>query len=291
MNTLNLKTINSLVTLSVSSGQPGWTFKDNKATARLREANGGGTARVNDTIWTREGYLADASRAITSATTAVRAFGLPQPKGGTYYIQRRDIPAIQQIADEAAAKLAVAKAGIVRDFPEILAANQARVAIGGASVRWPSSGLALADKFSLEIRWTSAPAVLEGAALEGLTAEVAARVRAASAAQVEADFKAAHGAPLEDLFEQLAGAVEQLSKGKRLRTERFAGLKDAAERLQRLNWLELPSLTAVSAAVAGAVEVAAVDAASLAETERAALKKSLDDAKFAAADALAGLGL
>lgn len=288
---LELKTINSLVTLSVSSGQPGWTFKDTKATARLREANGGGTARVNDTIWERSGFLADASRAITAATTAVRAFGLPQPKGGTYYIQRRDIPAIQQIADEAAAKLAVAKAGIVRDFPEILAANQARVAIGGASVRWPASGLALADKFSLEIRWTSAPAVLEGAALEGLTAEVAARVRAASAAQVEADFKAAHGAPLEDLFGQLAGAVEQLSKGKRLRTERFAGLKDAAERLQRLNWLELPSLTAVSAAVAGAVEVAAVDAASLAETERAALKKSLADAKFAAADALAGLGL
>ena len=291
MNTLNLKTINSLVTLSVSSSQPGWTFKDKKATDRLREANGGGTARVNDTIWTREGYLADASRAITAATTAVRAFGLPQPKGGTYYVQRRDIPAIQQIADEAAAKLAAAKAGIVQDFPEILAANQARVAIGGASVKWPASGFVLADKFALEIRWTSAPAVLEGAALEGLTAEVAARVRAASAAQVEADFKQAHGAPLEDLFGQLAGAVEQLSKGKRLRTERFAGLKEAAERLQRLNWLELPSLTAVSAAVAGAVEVAAVDAASLADTERAALKSKLNEARHAAADALAGLGL
>lgn len=291
MNTLNLKTINSLVTLSVSSSQPGWTFKDKGATERLRTQNGGGTARVNDTIWTREGYLADASRAITAATTAVRAFGLPQPKGGTYYVQRRDIPAIQQIADEAAAKLAAAKAGIVQDFPEILRANQARVAIGGASVKWPASGFVLADKFALEIRWTSAPAVLEGAALEGLTAEVAARVRAASAAQVEADFKQAHGAPLEDLFGQLAGAVEQLSKGKRLRTERFAGLKDAAERLQRLNWLELPSLTAVSAAVAGAVEVAAVDAASLAETERAALKATLNEARHAAADALAGLGL
>lgn len=288
---IELKTINSLVTLSVSSRQPGWTFKDKKATDRLREANGGGTARVNDTAWERSGFLAEASRAITSATTAVRAFGLPQPKGGTYYVQRRDIPAIQQIADEAAAKLAAAKAGIVRDFPEILAANQARVAIGGASVRWPASGFVLADKFALEIRWTSAPAVLEGAALEGLTAEVAARVRAASAAQVEADFKQAHGAPLEDLFTQLAGAVEQLSKGKRLRTERFAGLKDAAERLQRLNWLELPSLTAVSAAVAGAVEVAAVDAASLAETERAALKSKLNEARHAAADALAGLGL
>jgi hypothetical protein len=288
---LELKTINSLVTLSVSSGQPGWSCNNAKATAKLREENGGGLARVKDTIWVREGYLADASKAITTATTAARSFGLPQPKGGTYYVQRKDIPTIQQIADEAAAKLAVAKAGIIRDFPEILATNQARVALGGATVRWPASGLALADKFRLEIRWTSAPAVLEGAALEGLTAEVAARVRAASAAQVEADFKAAHGAPLEDLFEQLAGAVEQLSKGKRLRTERFAGLKESAERLQRLNWLELPSLTAVSAAVAGAVEVAAVDAASLADTERAALKKSLDDARHAAADALAGLGL
>lgn len=290
MNT-ELKTINSLVTLSVTARQPGWTFKDKRATERLRETNGGGTARVNDSLWLREGHLADAARAITSATTAVREFGLPQPKGGTYYVQRRDIPAIQQIADEASAKLAAAKDGIVRDFAAILAANQARVALGGASVKWPATGFALAEKFGLEIRWTSAPAVLEGAALEGLTAEVAARVRAASAAQVEADFKAAHGAPLEDLFGQLAGAVEQLANGKRLRTERFAGLKEAAERLQRLNWLELPSLTAVSAAVAGAVEVAAVDAASLAESERAALKRTLADAQSAAADALAGLGL
>lgn len=288
---IELKTINSLVTLSVTARQPGWTFKDRKATERLRETNGGGTARVNDSLWLREGFLADAARAITSATTAVREFGLPQPKGGTYYVQRRDIPAIQQIADEASAKLAAAKEGIVRDFPAILAANQARVALGGASVKWPATGFALADKFGLEIRWTSAPAVLEGAALEGLTEEVAARVRAASAAQVEADFKQAHGAPLEDLFSQLAGAVEQLANGKRLRTERFAGLKDAAERLQRLNWLDLPSLTAVSAAVAGAVEVAAVDAASLAESERAALKRSLADAQSAAAEALAGLGL
>ena len=93
------------------------------------------------------------------------------------------------------------------------------------------------------------------------------------------------------MFGQLAGAIEQLANGKRLRTERFASLKAAADRLQRLNWLELPDLSAVSAAVAGAVEVAAVDAASLAETERAALKSRLSEAQFAAADALAGLGL
>ena len=289
INTMDLKTINSLVTLSVSSGQPSWTFRDKRATEKLRADTGSESLRATDSIWLRTGPLAAASKVITTATTELRGFGLPQPKGGTYYIQRRDIPAIQQIADDALAALTAAKREIVQDFPEILTTNRARVK--SDSVKWPASGEALAAKFTLEVRWTSAPATLEGAALEGLTAEVAARVRAASAAQVEADFRAAHGAPLEDLICQLSDAVRQLSEGKRLRTERFASLNKAADKLSSLNWLEIPSLSEVAGAVAGAVEVAAVDASSLADGERAALKGKLDDARARAASALAGLGL
>jgi len=204
----------------------------------------------------KKGHLAGASCAVTTAAAKLREFGLPQNKGGVYYIRRRDIGDIQEVAEIAAGALAEAKAGIVRDFPEILAANQARVAPGGTRVKWPASGDALAATFGVEVLWTSAPAVIGGDVLAGLTdEEVAARDRAASEAQVEADFRAAHGAPLEDLLSQGGEAIEQLSAGKRLRFERFAALKAAAERLGRLNWLDLPSLSAVSAAVAGAVEL------------------------------------
>lgn len=286
---LNLNTLNSLVTLSVTTRQPSWSFRDKRATERLRSVNGGGTARVNDNLWEKTGHLSDASRIITTAAAKLREFGLPQSKGGVYYIQRRDIGDIQAVADIAASALAEAKVGIVRDFPEILAANQARVSLGGAKVKWPASGEILAAKFGLEVRWTSAPAVIQGDVLAGLTDEVAARVRAASEAQVEADFRAAHGAPLEDLLSQVGEAIEQLSAGKRLRSERFAALQAAAERLGRLNWLDLPSLSAVSAAVAGAVEIAATDAASLSSPERQALAGTLKEAKALASDALAGL--
>ena len=288
---LNLNTLNSLVTLSVTTRQPGWSFRYKRATERLRSVNGGGTARVNDNLWEKTGHLSDASRIVTTAAAKLREFGLPQSKGGVYYIQRRDIGDIQAVADIAASALAEAKVGIVRDFHEILAANQARVSLGGAKVKWPASGEILAAKFGLEVRWTSAPAVIRGDVLAGLTDEVAARVRAASEAQVEADFRAAHGAPLEDLIGQLSDAVRQLSEGKRLRTERFASLSKAADKLSSLNWLEIPSLSEVAGAVAGAVEVAAVDASSLADGERAALKGKLDDARARAASALAGLGL
>lgn len=286
---MNLKTINSLVTLTVTTRQPGWSFRDKSATARLREENGGGSARVLDTIWEKAGPLATASGAITGAAAKLRDFGLPQKKGGTYYVQRAAIPAIQKVADDALAVLASAKAEIIRDFPAILAANQARVALSGAEVRWPESGHDLAGKFGLEVRWTSAPAEVSDDVLVGLTDEVAARVRAASRQQVEADLREAHGAPLEELLGQLSDAVRQLGEGKRLRTERFANIKTAAERLRALNWLAIPALDAVAANVAGAVDVAANDAASLADAERAALKASLADAERAASAALAGL--
>ena len=286
---MNLKTINSLVTLTVSTRQPGWSFRDKSATDSHREKNGGGKARVLDTIWEKEGPLAVAANAVTGAAAKLREFGLPQKKGGTYYIQRSAIPAIQKVADDAHAILAAAKADIVANYDEILAVNRARVALSGAEIKWPETGSELAAKFSLDVRWTSAPAEVSEDVLVGLTDEVAARVRAASRAQVEADLKAAHGAPVEDLLGQLSDAVRQLAAGKRLRSERFANLRAAADRVRELNWLGLPELTGLADAVSGAVEVAANDAASLAETERAALKGALAQAEKAASNALAGL--
>jgi hypothetical protein len=286
---LNLKTINSLVTLSVKTRQPGWSFRDKNATDAIREKNGGGKARVLDTIWEKEGPLATASDAITSAAAKLRKFGLPQQKGGMYYIQRATIPAIQKVADDANAILAAAKAEIVSSYADLLAANQARVALSGADLRWPETGADLAGKFALEVRWTSAPAEVSEDVLVGLTDEVAARVRAASRAQVEADLRAAHGAPVEELLELLAGAVKHLMTGTRLRSERFANIREAADRVRELNWLGIPELDDLAGAVVGAVEVAANDAASLADSERLALARSLSNAKAAASSALAGL--
>jgi hypothetical protein len=286
---LNLKTINSLVTLTVSTRQPGWSFRDKAATDAIRQSNGGGDARVLDTVWQKVGPLATASGAITGAAAKLREFGLPQRKGGTYYVQRSAIPAIQKVADDALAVLSAAKAEIVADYGSILASNRARVALSGAEIKWPETGSELAAKFGLEVRWTSAPAEVSDEVLVGLTDEVAARVRAASRAQVEADLKAAHGAPVEELLGQLSDAVRQLAGGKRLRSERFENLRAAADRVRALNWLGLPELTDLADTVSGAVEVAATDAASLAETERATLKGALAQAERAATSALAGL--
>lgn len=291
-NTLQIRSAQGLTTLSLSPRQPTWRFQSKTRTAEIRESAESDSATVNDAIWKRSGDLVVAAGIVSKAAEKIRAFGLPQKRRGNYYLKREDVAEVYAIKDKAEAQLVPVRARIVADYATILAENQARVSRldGAANIKWPANGYGLADRFGVEVSITAGPTPFDPVMGE-VSDEVAARIRAASKAQVEADLRAAQAAPVADLLAELEAAIAALSTGHRLRTERIGKVASAAERLARLNWLEVPEIDRVVAEIKAATVVAANDAASLSETERATLTADLKGSVTSTQNALAALGL
>lgn len=291
-NTLQIRSAQGLTTLSLSPGQPTWRFQSKTRTKELRDQSDSKTATVNDAIWERTGDLVVAAAIVSKAAERIRDLGLPQRRRGDYYLKREDVPKVYAIRDKAEATLVPVRARIVAEYPQILAENQARVARldGAANIKWAATGHDLANRFFVEVSITAGPTPFDPV-LGEVSDEVAARIRAASQAQVEADLRAAQSAPVSDLLAEIEAAIVALSTGKRLRTERIEKVASAAERLARLNWLEVPEIDKVVAEIKAATVVAANDAASLSETERATLTADLKQSVTTTQNALAALGL
>lgn len=289
---IQIRSAQGLTTLSLSPGQPTWRFQSKTRTAEARLKYDTSSTTVNDAIWERKGDLVVAAAIVAKAAEKIRGLGLPQRRRGDYYLKREDVVTVYAIRDEAEAKLVPVRARIVADYPEILAENQARVARldGDAAVKWPATGEGLANRFFIEVSITAGPTPFDPV-LGEVSDEVAARIRAASQAQVEADLRAAQAAPVADLLTEIEAAIGALSTGQRLRTERIAKVAGAAERLARLNWLSVPEIDKVVADIKAATTVAANDAASLSETERATLTSDLKKSATSTQSALAALGI
>ena len=290
-NAIQIRSAQGLTTLSLSPGQPTWRFQSKTLTSEARLKYDSDTT-VNDAIWRREGDLVIAAGIVAKAAEKIRDFGLPQKRRGNYYLKRQDVAEVYAIKDRAAAALAPVRARIVADYPEILARNQARVARldPSAKINWPATGHDLANRFYVEVSITAGPTPFDPI-LGEVSDEVAARIRAASQAQVEADLRAAQSAPVADLLAEIEAAIVALSTGKRLRTERIEKVASAAERLARLNWLEVPEIDRVVAEIKAATLVAAQDAASLSDAERATLTADLKQSVTSTQSALAALGI
>jgi len=291
-NTLEIRSAQGLTTLSLSPGQPTWRFQSKARTSEARLKYDSETTTVNDSIWERKGDLVVAAGIVAKAAEKIRDFGLPQKRRGNYYLKREDVAEVYAVRDRAAAALAPVRARIVADYPSILAENQARVGRldPSASIKWPATGHDLAARFFVEVSITAGPTPFDPI-LGEVSDEVAARIRAASQAQVEADLRAAQSAPVADLLAEIEAAIVALSTGKRLRTERIEKVASAAERLARLNWLEVPEIDRVVAEIKAATLVAAQDAASLSDAERATLTADLKQSVNSTQNALAALGL
>lgn len=289
---LQIRSAQGLTTLSLSPGQPTWRFQSKARTSEARIKYASETTTVNDNIWAREGDLVVAAGIVAKAAGKIREFGLPQKRRGDYYLKREDVPAVYAIRDKAEAALVPVRARIVADYPNILASNQERIdrLDPTANIKWPATGHDLANEFFVEVAITAGPTPFDPV-LGEVSDEVAARIRAASHAQVEADLRAAQSAPVADLLSEIEAAISALATGKRLRTERIEKVANAAERLARLNWLEVPEIDRVVAEIKTATSVAVQDAAALSSSERDTLAADLKQSVKSTQSALAALGL
>lgn len=299
MNTTqNLSVINSLVLVKFASTAPSTSVLHKGATATVCNSNGASkkTARVRVTTVERAGTaIGKAASLVAQINAAIRKIALPCPTiEGASYVQAKDVDAVQSIFDDGETKLAEIRREIRHEWPGLVSAARAALGSLAYEVEWPT-GADFADRFAITLSWISAPAPITGV-LEGVTNEVAARVRASSEAGVKADLLKAHGAPIRELLTELIGTasvkgtIEQLETGKRVRRERFENIREHAARIKSLNWLDLPELDALVASLNDSV--AGIDAESdLSKSELDGAVARIKAAKVTAENTLASLGI
>jgi hypothetical protein len=179
--------------------------------------------------------------------TATKDLGLPNPTvKGSLYIQRKDIKEVQQLFDDCEADLVAMKKNVVKAWPALVQEAKTRKAKLAQFIEWPSAN-EFVSKYSIGLRWMAQPMAIPEGVLSGLSAEVRAEAEAKSNAYVNANLRQAHYGPVKDLVGSITKLVEDWDKGKkRVRQEPYDALKEAAKKLDDLNWLRLPELAALS---------------------------------------------
>jgi hypothetical protein len=300
MNTTNnLSVINSLVLVKFASTAPSTSVLHKGATASVCSTNGAKkkTARVRVTTIERAGTaIGRAASLVNVISQAIRKVALPCPTiEGASYVQAKDVDHVQRIFDDGLAKLAEIRREICSEWPALV--SEARVSLGALAyeIEWPT-GSDFASRFDIKLTWMGQPAAITGTVLEGVSNEVAARVRASSEAGVKAALLEAHGSPIRDLLTELigtgavTGTIDQLSTGKRIRRERFDNIREHAARIKSLNWLQIPELDALVAALESSVEGIDGDSDLSKSTLEGAVGK-IKAAKTVAENTLAALGI
>jgi len=290
---INLNTINSIVLAKLSSTAPSTSIAHKAASRRLAHQSGAtsSAARVRATIVDRRGSAVGRAAALVASTqAAIRRLALPCPSvEGASYVQARDVAAVQEIFDNATAKLSAIRREIVAEWPSLTSAAKGNLGDLAAEIAWPDAE-DFAGRFTVSLTWLGTPAPIAGTVLAGVSAEVAARVRASSERAISDDLLAAHGAPVRDLIAALAESVDQVRNGQRIRQERFENIRAAADDIASKNWLALPQLDVLVAALRESVEDV-TDASSLTSAGRSAAADRIATAKRVAESTLADLGL
>ena len=298
-NTNNLSVINSLVLVKFGSTAPSTSVLHKGATASVCSTNGAKkkTARVRVTTIERSGTaIGRAASLVNMISQAIRKVALPCPTiEGASYVQAKDVDHVQRIFDDGLAKLAEIRREICAEWPALV--SEARISLGALAyeIEWPT-GSDFASRFDISLTWMGQPAAITGTVLEGVSNEVAARVRASSEASVKAALLEAHGSPIRDLLTELigtasvTGTIDQLSTGKRIRRERFDNIREHAARTKSLNWLEIPELDALVTALESSVEGIDGDSELSKSTIDGAVGK-IKAAKTVAENTLAALGI
>ena len=296
---MNTTIINSLVLVKFASTAPSTSVLHKGATANVCATNGAQkkTARVRVTTIERRGTsIGKAAALVNQLSLAIRKVALPCPTiEGASYLQARDVDHVQRIFDDGISKLSDIRREICAEWPELVSA--ARISLGALAyeIEWPT-GSDFASRFDISLTWMGQPAAITGTVLEGVSNEVAARVRASSEASVKASLMEAHGTPIRDLLTELIGTpavmgtIEQLSTGKRIRRERFDNIREHAARIRQLNWLELPELDTLVAALESSVHGIDGDCELSKSTMDATVSK-IKAAKVTAENTLAALGI
>jgi hypothetical protein len=288
-----LTQINSLVLCKLSSSSGTTSRKHAKATGELEKQSKAEKNAITVTakLAERRGTSIGRAAALVQDTQRkIRKLALPCTMiEGASYVQAKDVDAVQQIADDATAKLAAIRRDIIADWPQLTAAAATKLGTLTNGLEWPTAE-DIASRFTISLTWLGTPAPIAGTAFETVTCETAARVRASSEAAARADLLAGHGAPVRSLIAELAETVKQIQHGKRLRSERFENIRKAADEIAGKNWLELPELDKLVESLRQSVD-GVTDAASLTSGDRARAAANIEQARRQAANTLADLGL
>lgn len=288
-NTMQLKTLQSIVLCHFSTTAPATNALNRSATARAVSAAGAdrNAARVYNTILTARGTAVGRAISLQQQTgVAIRRCGSLCPTGGIY-LRIKDVTEVQNIFDDAQVELDTIREDILATYPDLLAALNARLGSFATEVQIPTA-TEVASKFTMSLTVINQPVAVDGAVLVGLTEEVANRVRADSQRQVAEMLRASHAGPINDLKAVIAEFSDRLRNADRLHLSQFDKLRDEARRVQKLNFLELPEIEEVVLAVADA---ARMPDGSLTQDERVRIAKKAEAASVKADETLAALGL
>ena len=279
--------INSLVLFSFRTKQPSVTRLNKRATSDIIAGKQAvkDSARLYNTLLKKRGtILGTISSLFNSTSKKLRSVALSHPAGG-YYLRAKDIEYVQTVFDQASAELRKLKAELVRVYDDI-----PRPYLTGWSddFNLPDAHT-FAEGYSMTLDWMDSPASISGTVLQGVSNEVASRVKAASEKSHETAFREAHAGPIASLLKEcLLPPIEQMTKGKRLRGERFENIKKGVDHLKEMNWLELPEIDTL----VEALKPCCIDRADLRNArDKQIAKSNIKEAARVAQQTLKDLGL
>ena len=287
--TMQLKAFQSIVLCHFSTTAPATNALNRSASTRAVTAAGAdrNAARVYNTILTARGTAVGRAISLQQRTgVAVRRCGSLCQTGGIY-LRIKDVAEVQNIFDDAQAELDTIREDILATYPDLLTALHTQLGSFVNEVQIPTA-TEVASKFTMNLTIINQPVAVDDAVLVGLTEEVANRVRADSQRQVTEMLRASHAGPINDLKAVIAEFSNRLRNADRLHLSQFDKLRDEAQRVQKLNFFELPEIEEVVLAVA---EAARIPAGELTQDERVRIAQKAEAASAKADETLAALGL
>jgi len=288
-NTLNLKVAQSLVLCHYATTAPATSALNRSASARAVATAGAekDAARLYNTILAAKGTAVGKAISLQQRTgVAVRRFGMVCQTGG-FYLRVKDVDQVQNVFDDAIAELDVIREDILATYPDLLSIVRGRLAGFASEVAIPTA-TEVASKFTMRLSIINRPVAVNEAVLEGLTEEVANRVRADSQRQIEDDFRVSHAGPVKDLKKVLEDFTDAMRNAERLHLTQFDKLRDEARRVKNLNFLDLPEINEV---IRLSSEAAAMPVGVPSNSERAVIAADAEKAIKKADETLAALGL
>lgn len=284
-----MNTINSIVLCFYSTTAPRTTALNRSATARATSYAGAssGAARLYNSVINAKGTAVGRAISLQNQTgTLIRRHCMPCAAGG-HYVRVRDVPRVQDIFDEALLQLDTIREDILSTYPTIVDGVMQRLGAFAPEVVVPSAS-EVASKFTMSLAFTNQPLPIDGPVLNGLSEEVANRVRAESQAQVRDMLHKAHAAPVQDLKATLDEVLNRLRNAERFHVSQFDKLAAEAKRVRELNVLALPEINTALAAVS---DVLSERKEAMTKDERAAAAEKVVQAMNTADDTLAAIGL
>jgi len=284
-----MNTIHSIVLCFYSTTAPRTTALNRSATARATASAGAASsaARLYNSVINAKGTAVGRAISLQNQTgTLIRRHCMPCAAGG-HYVRVRDVPRVQDIFDEALLSLDTIREDILSTYPTIVDGVMQRLGGFAQEVVVPTAS-DVASKFTMSLAFTNQPLPIDGPVLNGLSEEVANRVRAESQAQVQAMLHKAHAAPVQDLKDTLLELLDRLRYAERFHVTQFDKLATEVRRVRGLNVLNLPEINEVLDA---AQQVADMKESLSVNGERNRAVNAAEKVVSKADDTLAAIGL